>query len=513
MPAPPARSPARLAYWSTRYSTSSTTLPNSPLAANSGANWPTFGGGPDRSGRVAVRLAGKSQARPTWDRDLPQKAGQNDFASVPPARPPYCHPVIVNGHVFVTDGAKVISFNLSTGTRSGELELVQVPEALKPVDASPTLSAFGDRLFIRTGPAAIRPHDRDRPAESAIGCIQVIPQPDGTCDLKTLWQIRPPSADDKSPVFWEGTQSWMGGGCGSLTAISRPVASSTASPAMTLATPQLPPNAPPGPLTFAMGQSSGPKGESDTNCSRSRAAMWCSARIPARSWHSMPRPASTPGPFDMPGHIGSIQRTRLKRRQAVWSAGRLFVAPADADRVYALDPNTGERVWQSEPTEGAAILGVSSGRLVVTTQGLVKGIRGLDLETGRYQAPGWIQGDGGGLLNYGRGFVTDDLIVWPTRAGLLFLRSSDGLPIRGEPLQSPLPGSLSRYFGNVVYADGVIVVVTPTQLWGYVSEARRFGPADPQSVRDPIRREFERLIERTESAPLRATPPPPEPLS
>ena len=30
-------------------------------------------------------------------------------------------------------------------------------------------------------------------------------------------------------------------------------------------------------------------------------------------------------------------------------------------------------------------------------------------------------------------------------------------------------------FGNVVYADGVLVVVTPTEVWGYVSEAGQFG--------------------------------------
>lgn len=474
--------------------------PKLALAANSGANWPTFGGGPDRSGRVAVRLSGEWPARPTWDRDLPQKAGQNDFASVPPARPPHCHPVIANGHVFVTDGAKVISFNLLTGTRSGELELAQVPETLKPSDASPTLSAFRDRLYIRTGPATIKPKDRDGPADSAIACVQFIPQPDGSCTLKKLWQVGPPSLEEKSLVFWEGApvvddrRMWVAYAHFEAGRVVHGIA--CYDPCDSTSTPERPAWAVDvcdGPVIGTEGRSRHElltlAGRNVVLCSNTGAIVALDAATGQHAWAFR---------YARSHRLDSAHSPEAA--PAVWSAGRLFIAPADADRVYALDPNTGEQFWQSEPTEGAAILGVSSGRLVVTTQGLVKGIRGLDLETGRYLPPGWIQGDGGGLLSYGRGFVTDDLIVWPTRAGLLFLHSDGGLPIRGEPLQSPRGGSLSRYFGNIVYADGVIVVVTPSQIWGYVSEARRFGPTDPRSIRDPIRREFDRLIERTESA-------------
>src|SRR5207249_1804718 len=38
---------------------------------------------------------------------------------------------------------------------------------------------------------------------------------------------------------------------------------------------------------------------------------------------------------------------------AVIDGGRVFVAPADADRVYALDAETGQELWESGPTEGA----------------------------------------------------------------------------------------------------------------------------------------------------------------
>ena len=112
----------------------------------------------------------------------------------------------------------------------------------------------------------------------------------------------------------------------------------------------------------------------------------------------------------------------------------MFVAPTDADHIYSLDPETGQLLWQSGQTEGGKkILGVSAGRLIVAVDGPVRGIRGLSILTGSYRAPeGWIHHDRGGLLSYGRGFVTDEVIVWPTRNGLYFLSPQDGLPLLGS---------------------------------------------------------------------------------
>src|SRR5262245_47893631 len=67
--------------------------PRLPPAANPGANWPTFGGAPDRAARVGTRAPAYWPARPTWKE---QPRDRN--------RPPPGHPVIVNGRVYVTDG-------------------------------------------------------------------------------------------------------------------------------------------------------------------------------------------------------------------------------------------------------------------------------------------------------------------------------------------------------------------------------------------------------------------------
>ena len=52
-----------------------------------------------------------------------------------------------------------------------------------------------------------------------------------------------------------------------------------------------------------------------------------------------------------------------------------------------------------------------------------------------------MQHDGGGLLGYGRGFVTDDVIVWPTRDGLFFLDPDTAA--RRPPLRT-LPAARSE---------------------------------------------------------------------
>ncbi|WP_171473085.1 outer membrane protein assembly factor BamB family protein [Frigoriglobus tundricola] len=179
---------------------------------------------------------------------------------------------------------------------------------------------------------------------------------------------------------------------------------------------------------------------------------------------------------------------------AVAFDGRVFVAPADGGHVYALDAETGRVAWQSGPTEGARILGVARGRLIVTVAGPLRSVRGLSLANGSYRPEdgGWIQDSA--LLSYGQGLVSDDVIVWPSHKGLYFLDARDGRP-DGDPVVG-LPGDSTRkYFGNLAYADGVLVVVAPAEVRGYVAESRKIVPRP-----DTPRERFEALIGRAEHA-------------
>src|SRR5262249_6325644 len=107
--------------------------------------------------------------------------------------------------------------------------------------------------------------------------------------------------------------------------------------------------------------------------------------------------------------------------------GRIYAAPADTDRLLCLDAFTGRLIWEREGVEVVHLLGVARGRLIATFGGAVRGIRGLNLRTGADSGSGgWTIHDDGGAGTRGRGLVTEDVVVWPTRHGLRFLDPADG---------------------------------------------------------------------------------------
>jgi outer membrane protein assembly factor BamB len=474
--------------------------------SNAGLDWPAFGGGPDRSGRVATRLSGEWPARPTWEVQLPSRERSESAPSGPPRRPPHAHPVIVKDHVFVTDGWNVRGFSLITGQPTKELVLGKPPQTReKPeLDPCPTLSSWENRIYVRVGPGVIKPAgDKQR---TSITCVLVVPQPDGSCTLKPQWRIESPHAEDGGDTVWEGAP--LVSGRRLWTAFARfeggrivhgiacyDPSDSASAPERPIWTADVCDGAVAGSDGRARHELLTLAGRHVVFCSNTGAVVALDAATGRRAWG-----------FRYPRARQSDAVHSPHPSPAVSSGGRLFVAPADGDRVFALDPETGAVLWQSGPAAGARILGVSSRRLIVAVDGPARGIRAWSVENGSSQFPeGWIQHDGTGILGYGQGFVTDDVIVWPTRAGLLFLRSEDGLPV-ADTRQSPVAERSGNYFGNVVYGGGVLVVVGPTSAWGYVSQARAFGPASAHSHRDPARLELERLIDRTESSIARGEP-------
>jgi outer membrane protein assembly factor BamB len=490
--------------------------PKLPPTANQGLDWPTFGGGPDRSGRVGRRLTAKLMGQPTWEKTILAEGmtaipRHESAPRIPPARPPFGHPIIANGQVFVTDGCHVLGFDLIKGDATCTLTLLDPrelrsragSESTKPTpDACPTLTAAGDRLYVRVGAPLVRAPDPakfGKGDETAIVCLG--PKRKDERELKQLWKVRPPAGESKAPTAWEGAplvadrRMWAayarfeGGRVIHGIACYDPADATTApqQPAWTTEICDSPL------LTVGDGR---PRqelltlaGRNIIFCSNSGAVIAVDALTGRRSWA-----------FRYPRARKTNASISSNPSPAVTSDGHVFVAPADGERVYALDAETGEVLWESGATEGAQIVGVSDGKLIVTVNGPVRGLRALSLTNGLHSpGNGWVQHDSGGQHNYGHGFVTDTAIVWPTQTGLYYCNPHDGQ--LGTRITYPNgPVQLQGFFGNIAYADGVLVVVTPTEVWAYVDERKRFAGLEERSSRDPVRSRFESLMDKAESA-------------
>lgn len=454
-----------------------------PDATNETA-WPLFGGAPGRAGRVSVGIPRYWRGQPVWAVDIPPDPALRNLPSRPPARPPLGHPIIVNGVVFVADGTRVLGFDLQTGNRTHTYNPLRlnVPPPARTPDACCTLMASGDRLYARLGPSIVRAPETQGgklTEESLLVCLS--PQ------LKEQWRLSPP--EDKVPAAWEGAPLVSGrrlwavyakfeGGRVVHVAVCYDPADGEKAPARPAWSVELCDS------PLPVGNEGRTRQELLTLagrhlvfCSNGGAVVAVDAISGQRSW--------------------GFRYTRTRKTvsgadpaPAVCFGGRVFIAPTDADRVYALDAETGRLIWESGPTEGARILGVARNRLIITVTGPLRGIRGLSIDTGSHREGegGWVQSSRD-LLSYGHGLVTDDVIVWPTRQGIHFLRANDGSPDRNSPFLGA-----QRYFGNLAYADGKLVVVTPTQVWCYHPQSRKIVPRPDASPRE----HFEAMIDDAE---------------
>jgi outer membrane protein assembly factor BamB len=446
--------------------------PQLPAEAPS-REWPTFGGGPDRSGRVPGPVPHHWPARPTWRKTLYDSDREPRAGAVAPfgLKQPLGHPVVADGAVAVPIGDAVLRFDLRTGA--------VLPGTKRPAtaEAAGTLSAFAGRVFARVGAAAVKP-----PEAKEVGAALAAVGPS-----RTAWELKPPAAgEDRGPAAWEGAPliadgrlfaafaRFDGGRVAHGVVCYDPADAATAPDrAAWLAEASDSPLSGGGEGRFRQ-ELVTRAGRNVVLATNAGAVVAFDALTGKRAWG-----------FAYP-------RTARRAAQAARSAdpapaaahgGRVFVAPADADRVFALDAETGRLLWESTPLEGTQIIGVTSGRVVVHVNGPSRGLRGLSVVTGSHRDPdGWTQQTDPQLLGYGRGFVTDDAVFWPSRGGGLFILAGDS----GRPVGRFFPpGGQGGLFGNLAYADGVLVVVTPTEVSGYVAEPQRLPAPRPGSEPGP----------------------------
>ena len=434
-------------------------------------DWTTFAGNPSRSGRVPERLPYYWPSQPTWKTPL-----FKNNAAAQPSRP-FAHPVIVGGKAYVTDGNHLRAFDPLTGKPVGEEFVARQFDLKQSPEPAFTLTAADGRVFARLGSPSVR--NRQKDDGSLLHCFSPAR---GAAAATSVWKIAPAIADVPGGV-WEGAplvargRMWAalarfdGARVVHSIACFDPVdpdhAPDRAAWTVEVCDGALPPSGEGRPrqelLTLA--------GRTVVFCSNSGAVVAIDAATGRRSWaFKYPRAAR---------RIADAARSP-DPAPALAFGGRVFVAPADAEHVYAFDEETGSLLWESGTVEAAHLLGVARNRVIVTTGGSIRGVRGLNVANGSHRSDegGWVQHSGGGLATSGRGLVSDEFILWPTTAGLWFLDPETGYPMPQGPLRPPRDGA----FGNLAYADGVLVVVTPNEVCGYIAE-RGPPPLNPERKR------------------------------
>ena len=152
---------------------------------------------------------------------------------------------------------------------------------------------------------------------------------------------------------------------------------------------------------------------------------------------------------------------------AVIHDGRVFIAPADADAVFAFDSSSGRLLWQSERLADdiklSHVLGVAKGRLVATGNRVVL----FDEKTGR-RVNAWPDA-GKALDGYGRGLLAGDKIYWPTQNEIQVLDQRTGL--RADPPIKLLENYHTKG-GNLVAGDGYLIVAQADGLVVFCQNSR-----------------------------------------
>jgi outer membrane protein assembly factor BamB len=152
---------------------------------------------------------------------------------------------------------------------------------------------------------------------------------------------------------------------------------------------------------------------------------------------------------------------------AVIDKGRVFVAPSDADALFAFDCKSGRLLWKCDGIPGeiklAHLLGVAKDCLVATGKSVLL----LHVEDGRV-AHVWPDSSKS-LEGYGRGLLAGDLIYWPTQNEIQVLDQRTGL--RAQP-PIKLVETYHTKGGNLVAGDGYLIVAQENGLVVFCQNSR-----------------------------------------
>jgi outer membrane protein assembly factor BamB len=467
-----------------------------PQIAEETVAWPTFAADPGRGSTAsgaARRLRRICFQPPQWRFSL---ASHTRIESDTPTRPlthkPMTrsarnkamafHPVIFEDSLLVGDARSVVAYSLLDGQprvwyTKGGLDNVLSLKLPAPADLRYTLTVAEDRVFARLGVQDFSPEREARESQSFLVCLNLHP---GDNESRLRWQT-PPDEPSRGAVF-EGAPVVHDGRV--YIAATRFEAGQTITavhcyPAHADETPHA--------LwkrdTCSTQELRGKEhrlrhhlltlaGRLIVYASHSGAIVALDADTGKQVWAV--RYPSQGGTTFLP--IDDKEKDKDKETvgsardlvPCLFAAGRIYAAPADYDRLICLDPVTGQTLWEREGKDIVHLLGVSHDKLVFTT---THTIGAADAATG---ADIWQMPDLGRFLyQQGRGFLADDLIFWPTSVGLKALQVDDGQQSRLFPpgvMDAKMP---AERMGNLVFANGCLVVAGPEELDIYVAPARQ----------------------------------------
>jgi outer membrane protein assembly factor BamB len=495
-----------------------------PPAFSENEQWPTFAGSASRN-RVLPAVPPRRlwADGPAWRVRLDTGKVLDPDSPVPEAEPPspalaqrlLYYPIIVDRQVLVADAGRILAFDLGSGRPVFHYELPGgAGKAGNAVRRSCTLTAADGRIYAVLSPGPARGSKGS--VESFLVCLE-LHAADGK---RERWRIQAGDKADQAAHF-EGAPVVRSGQV--YAAVSRPADGQTRTAIACFdaatghrrwqrAVCEVPEPAEPRPhlLTLA--------GSQLVYCSDAGAVVALDAMTGKTNWgiRYPGRPFSVTGGAPSPRDLAP----------PVYADGRLFVAPADTNRLFCLDPETGRTLWERDGIEVVHLLGVSEGRLVFTTP---DGIRAVGARTGD-DRDGWLQPEDGRLRACGRGLLAGGWVFWPVQDGQLPLRALEvasgeqqGKTAAYEPTQ------LRRIrAGNMAWGNHCLVVAGADELVGYVqpddgtgkdkkappgAQVRGVGPARGElakGLRHPLADRADRLSPRLTTE---TTPTPPAPLA
>jgi outer membrane protein assembly factor BamB/tetratricopeptide (TPR) repeat protein len=457
-----------------------------PRPAEETNAWPTFAADAGRSSSVsggARRLQRICAQLPQWrfslehhvrlEADPPAKPTDKPLTPSARNRAMAFHPVIVGDHVLVADARSIVAYSLTTGEASVWFEK-DAPENLLShklpalADLGYTLTVAEDRVLARLGVQDFIPERDHRENLSSLVCLNLKP---GDNEKRPRWQVAP-DEPSRGAVF-EGAPVVKDGRV--LIAATRVEAGQTITaiqcyPAHAERTPQVIWRRDVCSTTELHGNVRRLRhylltvaGSLVVYASHSGAIIALDAQTGWQVW-AVRYPSQ--GGATIPADGSDAAGWKRDLAPCVHAAGRLYVAPADYDRVLCLDPATGSVLWERGELKIVHLLGVAQDRLIFT---LPQGIRAVDAATG---ADVWQMPDlGTSLTPVGRGFIADDLVFWPTSMGLKVLQVDDGQQssrFAPDPLAARFPAD---GLGNMVYANGCLAIAGMEKLDIYLGAA------------------------------------------